>query len=171
MIFSRTKVLITFVVSFLLDPIVSALLGFTYGGPNILLCASSILLVLYYDSPLIWGCALVFGIAYDICFSSVVGFATCGIIICMLGVLALQYFIYLDNIFMVPILAVIDSVGYNMICWAIASAQGGLYTFGYVLKYMALDIVGNMLVLLIFYLILRKYLTKHKNDTRLYKGF
>lgn len=168
MIISRTKVLITFVVSFLLEPIVSALLGFSYAGPNILLCASTMLLVLYAESPLIWGCSILFGIAYDICFSSVVGYTTCGIIVCMLGVLLIQYFLYLDNIFIVPILAVVDSVLFNLMCWVISSVQGATYTFGYVLKYTAIDLIGNMVVLLILYFILRKHLQKHKSDYKLY---
>lgn len=168
MIFSRTKVAICFIIAFILQPILEALLGLTNCGPNLILCVASFLLVLYYDSPFLWGMALLSSIGYDIMYSSTLGFSTVAIVVSMLCVLVVRYFFYLDNILIVPILAGIDSIVFNLVEWLISHAQGSIYSFTYVLKYSALDLIGNGIALFIIYLLLRKYLVKHRSDSRLY---
>ncbi|MCQ2551381.1 MAG: rod shape-determining protein MreD [Clostridia bacterium] len=168
MILTRTKVIILFAVAFILQPFIGALFGLSNFGPNLLLCLSSILLVLYHDSPLIWGMSIGLGLVYDICYSATLGVATIGILVCMLGVLVVRYFFYLDNILLVPILTAIDSLGFNLVKWLISHSQGSIYTFGYMLKYSLLDFIGNGIALLIMYFILNKYLVKHKNDQKMY---
>lgn len=168
MIFSRTKVAISFLVAFFLQPIIGALFGLQHFGPNIILCLATFLLVIYYDSPFIWGSALLTSIAYDICYTSTVGFSLAGIVVCMLAVLIVRYFIYLDNIWIVPILTLIDTIIFNLIEYFIASQQGSIYSFGYMFKYMAGDLIGNAITLLVMFVIFRKYLVKHKNDAKLY---
>lgn len=168
MIFSRKKVALSCVIAFLIQPIIGALLGLDNFGPNVLLCLSTFLLVMYYDSPFIWGSALITSICYDICYSSAVGVATSGIIVCMLCVLVVRYFIYLDNIWIVPILTAVDTIVFNLVTYFVAHAQGASYSFGYMLKYMAGDLVGNAITLLVMFVLFRKYLVKHKNDAKLY---
>ena len=168
MIFSRKKVVLSFVIAFFIQPIIGAVLGLDNFGPNIILCLATFLLLMYYDSPFIWGSALITGIAYDICYSSAVGVATCGIIACMLCILIIRHFLYLDNIWVVPILTGVDTIVFGIVTYLISSSQGAIYSVLYLLRYMAGDLIGNGIALFIMFIIFKKYLVKHKNDAKLY---
>lgn len=163
---TRVQIIISFVVALLLQPMFGALLGLDNFGPNLLLCIASIIIVIADDSILAWGMILATSLIYDVAFSPVLGMATAGIIVSLLLILLVKYFFYLDNILLVPILAAIDTVGYNLTCWFVSKGIGGAYTFGYVLKYTALDLIGYLIVIFALFLCFRKYIEKHRNDIK-----
>lgn len=163
---TRVGVIISFVFALIFQPIIGAVLGLENFGPNLLLCLATIMIVIRDDSVLIWACTVTACLLYDIAFSPVVGMATVGVIVSLLVIIAVKHFFYLDNILLVPIVAALGTIGFDLMSWLISSGIGGAYTFGYVLKYSALDFIGNIIVIMLLYLLFRKNIEKHRNDIK-----
>ncbi len=163
---TRVGIIASFVLALILQPLIGALLGLDDFGPNLLLCLAAIMIVIREDSALIWACTLSACLLYDVAFSPVFGMATVGVIVSLLVIIVTKYFFYLDNIFLIPVVAAIGTLGFNIMSWLISNGIGGAYTFGYVLKYSALDFIGNIIVMMLLYLLFRKNIEKHRNDIK-----
>jgi rod shape-determining protein MreD len=140
-----------------------------YGiSPNILLCLV-IVFAFLYDEPFGVVFGIIFGILWDIEFGLYVGVSAVSQTAAALAVMQIKR--YLNHELLLPALAagLAGAVLNNAVYWGLYKLTGIPHTLLYILGMQPVLLAYNLLFVMLFHLILRRGVIRHRKD-REYKG-
>jgi rod shape-determining protein MreD len=137
-------------------------------SPNILLCLV-IVFAFLYEEPLGVVFGVVFGILWDAEFGMYVGISAVSQMAAALVAMRIKR--YLNHELLLPAVAsgLAGIVLNNGVYWGLYKLTGIPHTFGYILRMQPILIAYNLLFVMIFHLVLRRGVIRHRKD-RDYKG-
>lgn len=137
------------------------LFGYT---PNLILCLVIVLSFLYENQMygVIFGG--VFGMLYDICFSSFVGPTGIALVVVAIAILILREYANIENIVNMWIVSTISILLYYTLNWVLFHMAGNPIGFVYVLKKLPGEYVYSLAVITILYFIMIRKAAKHRKD-------
>jgi rod shape-determining protein MreD len=137
-------------------------------SPNILLCLV-IVFAFLYEEPLGIVFGIAFGILWDIGFGLYIGVSAVSQTAAALAVMRIKR--YLNHELLLPALAagLAGAVLNNAVYWGLYKLTGIPHTLLYILKTQPLLIAYDLLFVMIFHLIFRRGVIRHRKD-REYKG-
>jgi rod shape-determining protein MreD len=137
-------------------------------SPNILLCLV-IVFAFLYDEPFGACFGVIFGILWDIEFGLYVGVSAVSQMAAALAVMRIKR--YLNHELLLPALAagLAGTALNNVVYWGLYKLTGIPHTLLYILEMQPVLIAYNLLFVMLFHLILRRSVIRHRKD-REYKG-
>jgi rod shape-determining protein MreD len=139
-------------------------------SPNILLCLV-IVCAFLYDEPVGLVFGVVFGILWDTEFGVYVGISAVSQMAAALAVMRIKR--YLNHELLLPALAagVAGVLLNNTVYWGLYKLTGIPHTILYILKPQPILIAYNLLFVMIFHLIFRRGVIRHRKDRDFKGGF
>lgn len=137
-------------------------------SPNVLLCLV-IVFAFLYDEPLGLVFGVVFGILWDTEFGLYIGISAVSQMSAALAVMKIKQ--YLNHELLIPALVsgLAGVILNNTVYWGLYKLTGIPHTLIYILRLQPVLIAYNLLFVMIFHLILRRGVIRHRKD-RDYKG-
>ena len=155
---------VIFLIAFLIQPSFLNLINIAGYTPNLLLCLTVIFTFLYdgeYYGP-VFGTVL--GLAYDICYSYVIGPTAITLLIVSALVLLLRSFANVENIISMWVVSVLAFLSYYLINWGLFKIAGSPAGLLYVLSYSIWVICYSMVVITVMYLFMIKKTERYHKD-------
>lgn len=158
------KAAAAFLVAFLIHTSLLNIISIKGYTPNLLLCLVVVFSFLYEDGlyGIIFGA--VFGLLYDICFSSVLGPTALALVATSVVILIVREFANIENIVNMWIVAAVSLVIFYFVSWGLFHIGGNPEGFIYVLKRLPWTGLYSVAVITAIYLILIRKVTKHRKD-------
>jgi rod shape-determining protein MreD len=137
-------------------------------SPNLLLCLV-IVFAFLYDEPFGVVFGLAFGILWDIEFGLYIGITAVSQMSAALAVMQIKR--YLNHEMLLPALVsgLVGVILNNAVYWGLYKLTGIPHTLMYILRLQPILIAYNLLFVMIFHIILRRGVIRHRKD-RDYKG-
>lgn len=131
--------------------------------PNLILCLVVVLSFLQGESQAaVYG--IIFGLLQDICFGQLIGIASMGYFLVVLGIFFIKHLLYQDNIISTLVMTIASTVAYNLIYWGILYVFEAHYHFVYMIKTLPIQMIWNCFVTAGYYLAVRRRLEKNPRD-------
>lgn len=158
------KAAAAFLVAFLIQTSLLNIISIKGYTPNLLLCLVVVFSFLYEDGlyGIIFGA--VFGLLYDICFSSVLGPTALALVVTSVVILIVREFANIENIVNMWIVAVFSLVIFYFVSWSLFRLGGNPEGFLYVIKRLPWTGLYSIAVITAIYLVLIRKVTKHRKD-------
>lgn len=159
----RWQGFLIYLAGFLIQPFLYNLAPGLKIVPNLILCFTVVLTLLYDDmNGLFFG--TVFGLLIDICYGLYVGPGAFAIALIGIGTLILKEFINVENIIVLIIVSIISTWAYLSIYWLIYFIVGSPYGYGSAMAVFPWQGLFNLVVMVIMYMIFIKKVIKHRRD-------
>ena len=153
-----------FVVAFLIQASLLNMISIKGYTPNLLLCLVIVLSFLYEDGRygIVFGA--IFGLLYDICFSSVLGPTALALLTTSAVILVVREFANIENIVNLWIVSVLSLFIYYLVGWGLLHLGGNPQGFIYVLKRLPWTGLYSIAVITAVYSVLIRKVAKHRKD-------
>ena len=155
---------LAFTVAFLIQTSLLNVISIKGYTPNLLLSLVVVFSFLYEDGRygIIFGA--VFGLLYDICFSSVLGPTPLALLVTSSVILLVREFANIENIANMWIVSALSLVIFYLVNWGLLRLGGNPVNFVYVLKILPWTGLYSLAVITGIYLVLIRKVTKHRKD-------
>jgi rod shape-determining protein MreD len=132
--------------------------------PNLLLCLVVIFSFLYDDKNYGIVLGVIFGLLYDIAFTGHVGVSALLFLIISLSILFASVIINKEVVFSVIIVAVLSTTAYVFMYWGIMALMGSNFSFLFMLRFLPIHILYNVIVVLILYFLMIRKVIRYYQD-------
>ncbi|MDD4377641.1 MAG: rod shape-determining protein MreD [Eubacteriales bacterium] len=150
--------------AFLLQPVLYSFapqLGIT---PNLILCLTVVLVLLYDDNYYGIFNGAIFGLLSDVCYGQYFGINSLAFVIIAIIVLFLREFANVENVFTAVITGAVSTWLHVSIVWLIMKLAGSPYDYMMAIEILPLSIIFNEVIIVILYFILIKRVIKFRRD-------
>ena len=148
------RIIILFLSAFFLQTTVINLLEIRGFTPNLLLCATILLLLNKTEPGVVVGISLLTALLYDICFSDFIGSSAAAVFAVSATVIAVKRILNLeDNLLPLIVLTAFETVLYNLIVWLCTKLVGHSYGLLYILGLQPFYILYNLVLMSVFYML------------------
>ena len=131
---------------------------------NLLLCLVVIFSFLYEKDMYGLVMGTVFGLAYDVCYSYVIGPTPIALIIVAVLVLVLREYANIENIISMWTVSVISFFVYYFVNWGLYKIAGTTFSLGYAFSHAIWAILYSLFVITILYIFMIKKVSRHHKD-------
>lgn len=153
-----------FSAAFLIQTSLLNLIGIAGYTPNLILCLVVVLSFLYENEMYGVFFGAVFGLLYDICYSSVVGPTPISLVLVAVFILMVREYANIENILNMWIVAALSLLLYYALNWGLFRIAGNPIGLVYVVKTLpGIFIYSFVVITIIYYLLIRKAV-KHRKD-------
>lgn len=158
------KAAILFTIAFLIQASLLNLVSIGGVTPNLLLCLVVVFSFLYEDEMygMIFGA--VFGVAYDICFSTVTGHSAIALVITSLMILIVREYANIENIINLWLVSLASLVLYYAADWLLLHLAGHPAGIMSMLKLLPWTGLYSIAVITGIYLVLIRKVIRHRKD-------
>lgn len=132
--------------------------------PNLLLCLVVIFSFLYEKDMYGLVMGAVFGLAYDVCYSYVIGPTPIALLVVAVLVLVLREYANIENIISMWTISVISFFTYYFVNWALYKIAGITFGIGYAFSHAIWVILYSMVVITILYIFMIKKVVRYHRD-------
>lgn len=160
------KGLVLYIGAFFLQPFLFNLLPVAGVTPNLILILTVMITFLYDDESELLGIVLgvIFALLNDVAFGLYIGPGAIAILVSGLMVFFLKGFTNKENIINAILTIVISTWVYASVYWLVYIPLGSTYSYIYAMKSIPWQLLYNVIVAIILYLILIKKVIKHRRD-------
>lgn len=159
------KEVILYIGAFFLQPFLYHLLPGEGISPNLILVLTVMLTFLYDDDYYAIGLGTIFSLMIDLCYGIYIGPAGVAILVVGVVVFFIKGFVNKENIVNGGIVILLSTWIYGSFYWLVYVMSGNhSYSYFYAMKSLPLQLLYNLIVALIMYMILIKKVTKHRKD-------
>lgn len=132
--------------------------------PHLTLCLVVVLSFLYENRTygIIFGA--IFGLLYDICFSSITGPTAISLVVVATIILLIKEYANIENIINMWVVATVSVVAYYVLNWALFYLAGNPIGIVYILEKLPGEYIYSLIVITILYLVLIKTAAKYRKD-------
>lgn len=158
------KAAILFTIAILIQASLLNLVSIGGVTPNLLLCLVVVFSFLYEDElyGIIFGA--VFGVAYDICFSSVTGYTAIALVLTSLMILIVREYANIENIINLWLVSVISLFLYYFVEWGLLHLAGNPLGIVPMLKILPWTGLYSIAVITCIYLVLIRKVIRYRKD-------
>ncbi len=158
------KAIVMFVIAFLVQTSLLNVIMIKGYTPNLLLCLVVTISFLYENKT--YGIVLgaIFGVLYDICFSTVVGPTALCLVIVAAFILLVRETVNIENIINMWVVATISIAVYYVLNWLLIHLTGNPLGILYMLTKLPGEYIYSIIVITILYLILLRLSDRHRRD-------
>lgn len=158
------KAIVMFVIAFLVQTSLLNVIMVKGYTPNLLLCLVVTLSFLYEDET--YGIVLgaIFGVLYDICFSTVVGPTALCLVVVAAFILLVRELVNIENIINMWVVATISIAVYYVMNWLLIHLTGNPLGILYMLVKLPGEYIYSIIIITILYLILLRLSDRHRRD-------
>ena len=158
------KSIVMFVIAFLVQTSLLNVIMIKGYTPNLLLCLVVTLSFLYEDET--YGIVLgaIFGVLYDICFSTVVGPTALCLVVVAAFILLVRELVNIENIINMWVVATISIAVYYVLNWLLIHLTGNPLGILYMLAKLPGEYIYSIIIITILYLILLRLSDRHRRD-------
>ena len=161
---SFKKVLLFFIVAFLLQLSLVGIFSINNTGPNLIFCVMVIITFLYEDGYRSIPFAIFFGLLLDICSGVYVGVCPLVIFVCGIFAAAARIWLNTEKIYTLITTVVIATVIYYILYFIAFKILGDPLGVMYMLKQLPFFIAYNTAVVCIMFVVMHKKAEKYHND-------
>lgn len=159
------KEIVLYVGAFLLQPFLYHILPGGGISPNLILILTAMLSFLYEDNYLTIGLGVSFALMTDLCYGLYVGPGAISVFIVAMLIFSLKDFANKENIINAGIVMLLSTWVYSSSYWLIYFIVGnGAYSYIFAMKSLPLQLLYNLIIALILYMILIKKVIRHRRD-------
>ena len=158
------KAIVLFEIAFLVQTSLLNVIMIKGYTPNLLLCLVVTLSFLYEDET--YGIVLgaIFGVLYDICFSTVVGPTALCLVVVAAFILLVRELVNIENIINMWVVATISIAVYYVLNWLLIHLTGNPLGILYMLAKLPGEYIYSIIIITILYLILLRLSDRHRRD-------
>lgn len=148
------RIIILFLTAFFLQTTMVNLIEIRGFTPNLLLCATILLLLNKAEPGVVMSISLLTALLYDICFSDFIGSGAAAVLAVSATVITVKRILNLeDNLLPLIVLTAFETVLYNLIVWLCSKLADHPYGLLYVLGLQPFYILYNIAIISAFYLL------------------
>lgn len=161
---SFKKVLLFFIMAFILQLSVVGVISIGNYGPNLILCVMIIITFLYEDGYRSIPFAIFTGLILDICSGIYVGITPLLMLVCGIFATAARIWLNTEKIHTLITTVIIATVMYDTLYFTAQKILGDPHGIGYVLKQEPFYILYNVAVCSVMFLVMHKKAEEYHND-------
>lgn len=158
------NLIVIFFSCILLQVVMNGVFGDVKIAPNLLMCVSVFVTMLFGDEYRTIIVSCLFGFIYDLIYAQLIGATTLSLLAVMILICIIKIYFNVENVWNLILTCLVCTILYVCTYWIVTYISNSPYSFLYSINSIKFQLVSNEIILVSLFYLLRKKIIKHHRD-------